>query len=117
MNSKYLIVDPRPLEAFKDKSLISGIGLVCSACKGISGTSRRARRSSRGGSDFKNSNVKFKWQVGKEYKISYENASGWASERNIKVKKESPMEKILDYVLSLKIILIQLIQKIFLKKY
>ena len=24
--------------------------------------------------------------MGKEYKISYENASGWASERNIKVK-------------------------------
>ena len=74
------------LEAFKDKSLISGIGLVCSACKGISGTSRRRRRRSRDGSDFKRSNVKFKWQVGKEYKISYENATGWASERTVKVK-------------------------------
>ena len=76
----------KDLVDFKDKSLRSGIGLVCAACKGISGTSRRKRRSS-GRADFKKSNVKFTWKVGKEYRINYENATGWTSERNITIKE------------------------------
>ena len=60
---------------------------------------KRTRRKKSVKTDFKKGKVKFSWTVGKEYKISYENASGWASERKIKIKDlETKYIKAYDYL-------------------
>ena len=88
----------KELDEFKDANLKSGYGIVCISCKGISGT-KRTRRKKSAKTDFKKGKVKFGWTVGKEYQISYENASGWASDRKIKIKDlETKYIKAYDYL-------------------
>ena len=74
----------KPIADFKDPNLRSGIGIVCVNCKG--GFSRKSRKKNVSKKEFKSKDVRFKWQEGKEYKISYVNASGWASQRTVKIR-------------------------------
>ena len=80
----------KPLSAFVDRSLRSGVGLVCTSCKGSSGKrkyrNKRHKPSSKDRAKFSQSKVKFKFKVGGEYEISYVNMYGTASQRTIKVK-------------------------------
>ena len=62
----------------------SGIGIVCLTCKG--GKSRPSKKRTTSTKEFRQKNVKYSWEIGKEYNIKYVNGSGWSSERKIKVK-------------------------------
>lgn len=75
------------LDEFKDKSLTTGIGLVCRSCKGLSGSSKKtSSKGKKKNDEFDPKKVKYNLLEGREYEISYKNASGWASKRTIKVK-------------------------------
>ena len=78
----------KPKEDFYDKNLRSGIGLVCRSCKGVSGKRKyKNKPSSKDRSKFSKADVKFKFQVGSEYEISYINMYGKTSNRTIKIKE------------------------------
>ena len=67
---------------------VKGIGLVCRSCKGVSGKRKyKYKPSSKDRTKFDKTNVKFKFQVGKEYEIGYVNMYGKKSERTIKIKE------------------------------
>tara|TARA_X000000950_G_C13909720_1_gene658481 strand:+ start:154 stop:4722 length:4569 start_codon:yes stop_codon:yes gene_type:complete len=72
----------KDLKSFKDKSLSSGIGIVCMSCK--KNTSGK-RRSVPARQEYKTTNVKFKWQADKIYNIDYTAASGYQTSRKIKI--------------------------------
>ena len=74
----------KDLKEFKDENLRSGIGIVCLTCKG--GKSRPSKKRTTSTKEFRQKNVKYSWEIGKEYNIKYVNGSGWSSERKIKVK-------------------------------
>ena len=74
----------KPIKDFKDPNLRSGMGIVCVSCKG--GFSKKSRKKNVSKKEFKSKDVKFKWKEGNEYNISYVNASGWASQRKVKVR-------------------------------
>ena len=77
--------EQKSLNEFRDKTLRTGIGVVCRSCKGISGPAPKGKIQ-KDANEFKKSKVKFKLEEGKTYIISYVNASGWASKREISVK-------------------------------
>ena len=60
------------------------MGIVCVSCKG--GFSKKSRKKNVSKKEFKSKDVKFKWKEGSEYNISYVNASGWASQRKVKIR-------------------------------
>ena len=70
------------MKSFKDSSLSSGVGIVCMSCKKTPG---KKRRSVPARQEYKQTNVKFKWQVGKTYLIDYTAASGYQTSRKIKI--------------------------------
>lgn len=72
----------KDLKSFKDSSLSSGVGIVCMSCKKTPG---KKRRSVPARQEYKQTNVKFKWQVGKTYLIDYTAASGYQTSRKIKI--------------------------------
>ncbi len=74
----------KPIKDFKDPNLRSGMGIVCVSCKG--GFSKKSRKKNVSKKEFKSKDVKFKWKEGSEYNISYVNASGWASQRKVKIR-------------------------------
>jgi len=78
----------KSLDEFRDSSLSTGIGLVCRSCKGIAGKVKKkySKKNKKDRADFDPKKVKFTLTEGSEYEISYQNASGWASKRTIKVK-------------------------------
>ncbi|MDC1272712.1 hypothetical protein N8Z20_02530, partial [Pelagibacteraceae bacterium] len=63
-------------------SLSSGVGIVCMSCKKTPG---KKRRSVPARQEYKQTNVKFKWNVGKTYLIDYTAASGYQTSRKIKI--------------------------------
>ena len=75
----------KSLNEFRDKTLRTGIGVVCRTCKGISGPAPKGKIQ-KDANKFKKSAVKYKLEEGNTYQISYVNASGWASKREIAVK-------------------------------
>ena len=75
----------KDINQFRDKSLRTGIGVVCRSCKGISGPTPTGKIQ-KDKNKFKKSAVKYKLEEGLMYQISYVNASGWASKREITVK-------------------------------
>ena len=72
----------KDLKSFKDSSLSSGIGIVCMSCKKNPGKKRRAAPTRQ---EYKQSNVKFKWQADKTYNIDYTAASGYQTSRKIRI--------------------------------
>ena len=72
----------KDLKSFKDSSLSSGIGIVCMSCKKNPGKKRRAVPTRQ---EYKQSNVKFKWQADKTYNIDYTAASGYQTSRKIRI--------------------------------
>ena len=72
----------KDLKSFKDSSLSSGIGIVCISCKKNPGKKRRAVPTRQ---EYKQSNVKFKWQADKTYNIDYTAASGYQTSRKIRI--------------------------------
>ena len=77
--------EQKSLNEFRDKTLRTGIGVVCRSCKGISGPAPKGKIQ-KDANKFKKSKVKYKLEEGNTYQISYVNASGWASKRQIAVK-------------------------------
>ena len=77
--------EQKSLNEFRDKTLRTGLGVVCRACKGISGPTPKGKIQ-KDANKFKKSAVKYKLEEGNTYQISYVNASGWASKREITVK-------------------------------
>ena len=75
----------KSLNEFRDKTLRTGLGVVCRACKGISGPTPKGKIQ-KDANKFNKSAVKYKLEEGCSYQISYVNASGWASKREITVK-------------------------------
>ena len=72
----------KDLKSFKDSSLSSGVGIVCMSCKKTPGKKRRSVPTRQ---EYKQTNVKFKWQVSKTYLIDYTAASGYQTSRKIKI--------------------------------
>lgn len=81
--------EQKSLNEFRDKTLRTGIGVVCRSCKGISGPAPKGKIK-KDANKFKKSAVKYKLEEGNTYQISYVNASGWASKREIIVKSVDP---------------------------
>jgi superfamily I DNA and/or RNA helicase len=77
--------EQKSLNEFKDRTLRTGVGVVCRTCKGINGPAPKGKIQ-KNENKFKQSKVKYKLVEGNIYEISYVNASGWASKRQITVK-------------------------------
>ena len=72
----------KDLKSFKDTSLSSGVGIVCMSCKKNPG---KKRRSVPARQEYKQTNVKFRWQADKTYNIDYTAASGYQTSRKIRI--------------------------------
>ena len=72
----------KDLKSFKDNSLSSGVGIVCMSCKKNPG---KKRRSVPARQEYKQTNVKFRWQADKTYNIDYTAASGYQTSRKIRI--------------------------------
>ena len=73
----------KPREDFYDKSLSSGIGVVCRSCKGLRGKILKQPQKK---SKTSKSKSKLKLLEGKTYKVSYVNLRGETRERELTVK-------------------------------
>ena len=71
----------KPREEFYDRSLTSGIGVVCRPCKGLQGKIlKKPQRKT------KSKKSKLKLTEGKTYSVSYINLKGETRERELTIK-------------------------------
>lgn len=71
----------KPREDFYDKSLSSGIGVVCRSCKGLRGQILKQPKNKT-----KGLNKKIKLEEGKTYSVSYVNLKGESRDRDLTIK-------------------------------